>query len=89
MNTYKTTFFAICPVNGIRISYSLAIRTGLVIEAEKIITEVESIKYGLHEDIADRLLSALGGTQTLVADHHGVTIETIRPHMAHWAKDTP
>lgn len=89
MNTYKTSFFATCPANGVRISYNLTIRTGLVIEAEKIIAEVESIKSGMHEDIADRLLSSLGGSQTLIAEHHGVTIETIRPHLAHWSKDAP
>lgn len=30
--------------------------------------------------------AVLGGQQTLVADHHGVTIETIRPALAHWSK---
>jgi hypothetical protein len=28
--------------------------------------------------VADELLAAFGGVQTLVADHHGVTIETTR-----------
>lgn len=84
MNTYRTQFFARCPANGIRITYNLTISTGLVIEAEKIIDAVERIEEGMHEDIADRLLNELGGQQVLKADHHGVQIETIRPHLAHW-----
>lgn len=87
MNKYTTNFFAVCPNNGIRISYELTITTGQVIHAEDIVAEVEAIKEGLHEDIADQLLANLGGTQVLKADHHGVCIETIRPHMAHWSKD--
>jgi hypothetical protein len=85
MNTYKTQFFARCPSNGIRITYSLTINTGSVIEVERIIEEVTSIGEGLHEDIGDRLLRKLGGQQVLKADHHGVQIETIRPHLAHWS----
>lgn len=84
MNTYRTQFFARCPVNGARITYSLTVNTGLVIEAERIIDAVECIKEGMHEDIADRLLNELGGQQVLKAEHHGVQIETIRPHLAHW-----
>lgn len=84
MNTYKTQFFARCPTNGVRITYSLTINAGIVIEAERIIDAVSRIGEGLHEDIADRLLHELGGQQVLKADHHGVHIETIRPHLAHW-----
>ena len=90
MNIYKTKFFATCPVNGARIEYCLTIQTGQVIEVEALIAEVESIKSGLHEAIADRLLSAFGGSQVMTADHHGVNIQTIRPHAAHWnTKDQP
>ena len=89
MNIYKTKFFARCPANGVRIEYSLTIQTGNVIEVEALISEVESIKSGLHEDIADRLLSAFGGSQVMTADHHGVNIQTIRPHMAHWHPSDP
>lgn len=88
MNKYTTTFFAVCPNNGIRISYELTITTGRVIHVEDIVAEVETIKIGLHEDIADQLVATLGGAQVLKANHHGVHIETIRPHMAHWSKDT-
>lgn len=87
MNTYTTTFFAVCPNNDIRISYELTITTGRVIHVEDIVAEVETIKIGLHEDIADQLVANLGGAQVLKANHHGVHIETIRPHMAHWSKE--
>lgn len=87
MNKYTTNFFAVCPNNGIRIGYELTITTGRVIHVEDIVAEVEAIKTGLHEDIADQLLANLGGSQVLKASHHGVHIETIRPHMAHWSKD--
>ena len=54
---------------------------------EDILKEVEDIQKGFHEDIADRLQRRFGGSQTLVADHHGVRIETTRPHVAHWNKE--
>lgn len=84
MNTYKTKFFAKCPVNAIRVEFDLTINTGEVIKVEDILAEVESIKTGFHEEIADRLHSRFGGSQIMSADHHGVFIETIRPHLAHW-----
>lgn len=79
MNTYRTRFFARCPSNGIRISYELTIKADSMIPVERILSAVEAIGDGYHEAIADRLLAALGGTQILIADHHGVTIETERP----------
>lgn len=86
MNTYKTKFFANCPENGIRVEYDLTINTGSVVKVEDLIEVVQGIGAGLHEDIADRLSARFGGTQTLVADHHGVTINTTRPHLAQWSK---
>ena len=88
MNTYRTSFTALCPVNGATIEYRLHIHTGLTIEVEKILAAVRAIGSGFHEDIADKLLEQFGGSQTLVADHHGVTIETIRPFAAHWMAAT-
>lgn len=76
MNAYTTEFFTNCPNNGLRIKYRLRIETREIIPVEKITAKVESISEGLHEEIADELLAAFGGVQTLVADHHGVTIET-------------
>lgn len=87
MNIYTTEFFAKCPVNGARITYSLTIHTGIVIKAEDITDFIDGIGEGLHEDIADSLLDRFGGSQRLKADHHGVHIETIRPHMAHWGRE--
>lgn len=77
MNIYRTEFFAKCPANDIRITYALEIQTHRVIPVESILSEVEGIAKGFHEDIADRLMK-LGGRQTLAADHHGVTITTLR-----------
>lgn len=84
MNIYRTKFVAVCPVNGLAIAYALEIQTGEVIRVEGIIRKADSILAGLHEDIADQLYAAFGGSQRLKATHHGVDIETIRPHLAHW-----
>jgi hypothetical protein len=78
LNIYRTEFFANCPVNGVRIKFALEIRTKEVIPVEQIIARVEAISEGYHEEIADDLLRAFGGHQTLIAAHHGVTIETER-----------
>lgn len=78
MNAYTTEFFANCPNNGLRIKYRLRIETREIISVEQITANVEAISEGFHEEVADELLAAFGGVQTLVADHHGVTIETTR-----------
>ena len=78
LNTYRTEFFAQCPNNGQRIKYSLSIQTTDVIPVEQIIAKVQSISEGYHEELADDLLLSFSGTQTMVADHHGVMIETLR-----------
>jgi hypothetical protein len=79
VNAYSTEFFANCPNNGIRIRYKLRIEAGeTVIPVEQILAGVELVSEGFHEDIADELLKRFGGLQTLTADHHGVTIETVR-----------
>lgn len=78
MNTYKTKFFALCPVNGARIEYLLEIRSSDFIEVEAINRAVLTLHSGFHEDFADQLKAALGGAQTLVAEHHSVTIITER-----------
>lgn len=78
MNAYTTEFFTNCPNNGLRIKYRLRIETLEIIPVEQITAKVETISEGFHEEVADELLAAFGGVQTLVADHHGVTIETTR-----------
>lgn len=78
LNTYRATFFARCPVNHARVQYVLEISTPAVIAVESINDAVEGETRGFHEDIADRLHQALGGTQILSAHHHGVDIRTER-----------
>lgn len=78
MNAYTTEFFTNCPNNGLRIKYRLRIETREIIPVEQITAKVEGISEGFHEEVADELLATFGGVQTLVADHHGVTIETTR-----------
>lgn len=79
MNTYRTEFFATCPINGVRIKYALTIKTAAVIPVEQIVAKVEGIDQAYHEEIADEIAIAFGGHQTLVAEHHSVVIETERP----------
>jgi hypothetical protein len=78
VNTYRTEFFCLCPVNQVRIKYALAIKTPNMVPVEEILAVVESQHEGYHEDIADELLKRFGGEQTLTADHHGVQITTER-----------
>lgn len=79
MNLYSTEFFAFCPSNGVRVKYHLTIVTKRVIAVEDLIAEVTLHHRGYHEEIADQLHDTLGGAQTLIADHHGVVIKTVRP----------
>lgn len=85
MNIYTIHFSARCPVNGRGIRYTLEIQTGAVLMVEEIRSHLDGIGQGLHEEIADQLCAKFGGSQRMTADHHGVRIETIRPHLAHWA----
>lgn len=78
MNSYSTEFFSLCPSNNVRIKYQLLIETDCVIMVEDVIDEVTLHDRGYHEAIADQLHRTFGGRQTLVADHHGVRIETLR-----------
>lgn len=82
MNIYRTSFYANCPTNGVRILYSLQISTREIIPVEQIVSAVESISEGFHEEIADELLQKFGGMQKLEAEHHGVHIETLRAEPA-------
>lgn len=88
MNTYTVEFFSACPLNGVRIKYTLKISTGAVIPVEQILAAVDALADAFHEELADHLQERFGGSQTLTADHHGVRIETIRPHLAHWSPIT-
>lgn len=78
MNTYTTEFFCACPNNGIRVKYKLKIETTDTVAVEQLVAQIESLDQLFHEEIADALIASFGGKQTLVADHHSVTIETMR-----------
>lgn len=81
LNIYTTEFFAVCPVNEVRVKYTLKIETTEVIKVEQIIDEVTLQHRGFHEEIADQLHRVFGGRQTLKAHHHGVEIETLRGNL--------
>lgn len=78
MNIYSTEFFSNCPVNGIRVKYQLEIKSEVAIPVEQILAAVDSVESKFHEEIADDLVARFGGEQTLVAEHHGVKILTVR-----------
>lgn len=78
MNAYSTEFFAECPNNGVRIKYRLRIETHDTLSVEEILAAVADIEEGFHEEVADTMFLRFGGVQTLIAEHHGVTIETTR-----------
>jgi hypothetical protein len=77
VNVYEVEFFARCPANDLRIKYSLRIETMRVIRVEELLASVEGLTT-FHEDLADSLHFRFKGSQTLRAEHHGVTITTTR-----------
>lgn len=76
-NIYRHKFSSTCPRDKRSISYELEIVSNEMILVEDIIAATK-IDQGFHEDIADLLVAALGGVQTLRAHHQKVYIETIR-----------
>jgi hypothetical protein len=78
MNKYSTKFVALCPVNNKPITYQLEIKHTEKILVEDILETINKFVSGFHESIADKLLEKFGGEQTLIANHHGVTIQTER-----------
>lgn len=80
MNSYSTKFFCRCPNNDVRIEYALRIETRSTLSVEAIIDgiEIDTGDQRYHEELADLLVERFGGIQTLVAEHHGVRIETTR-----------
>ena len=60
MNIYTAKFKAICPNNGLIISYTLRIETREKIMVETIISACHLKTSGFHEDIADRATNAYG-----------------------------
>ena len=78
MNKYKTKFTSVCPVNHKQITYELEIKHTDKILVEDILETISKLLIGYHENIADELFKKFGGKQTLIANHHGVFIETER-----------
>lgn len=78
MNKYSTKFIALCPVNNKSIIYQLEIKHIEKILVEDIVEAISEFTSGFHESIADNLFEKFGGEQTLIANHHGVIIETER-----------
>ncbi len=79
MNIYHTTFKAICPNNGLIVTYHLTVETREKIMVESIMRACHIESRAYHEDLADKIYAAIGaGRHTLKAFHHGVHIETRR-----------
>lgn len=78
MNIYRHAFFVTCPVDGALIRYDLRVKSRRTIMAEDIERHCSASEPTFHEDMADKLCASLGGRQTLVATHGGVTIKTRR-----------
>jgi hypothetical protein len=78
MNKYSTKFISLCPVNNKPIIYSLEIKHLDKIFVEEILEEINKFTSLFHEEIADELFLKFGGKQTLIAYHHGVSIQTKR-----------
>jgi hypothetical protein len=80
LNIYNTQFSTTCPVNGVLICYDLTIKTKQMIKVEDILAKLGVIASapGFHEPVADDLHATFGGSQILVAHHHGVNITTLR-----------
>lgn len=78
MNNYKIVFNKHCPINNLVIEYKLKIKTKNVILIEDLLGFVEQLPSEFHETFADKLFAKFSGKQTLIANHHGVTISTKR-----------
>jgi hypothetical protein len=77
MNTYKYQFAAGCPENDDLIIYHLTIESEETILVEEILAAVTGRRV-LHETLADFLVEKFGGKQTLVGNHSGIEITTVR-----------
>lgn len=79
MNRYSVKFKCVCPNNRKVINYTLVIESDEMIMVEELTQHIkDECSEGYHENIADELFNAFGGSQQLVAIHHGVLIETYR-----------
>lgn len=78
MNKYSMSFMCECPKNKKPIIYFLEIETKSIIMVEDLMEFCDNIQSGYHENIADEISGKFGGNQTMIANHHGVTIKTER-----------
>lgn len=79
MNIYRFDFAARCPTNDACVQYQCEIRSSRMILADDLSAWAAAQVKGFHEEFADSLSSRFGGQQKIVAVHHGIEIETIRP----------
>ncbi len=79
MNKYTVFFDCECPNNKKTIKYKLVIKTNEIIMVEDLMNHLlKECSEGFHENIADDLFCSFGGEQYMIANHHGVQIETFR-----------
>lgn len=78
MNKYTINFVCKCPKNNKPILYFLEIETKEMIMVEELIEFCNKFESAFHEEMADDFSIKFGGKQKMVANHHGVTIQTER-----------
>ena len=78
LNIYTVPFVSVCPRNAVPVFYILRLETEAVHLVEDLLKETANLPSALHETLAEILFGAFGGKQTIVAEHHGVKIETVR-----------
>jgi len=77
VNTYRYSFASACPANDEAIIYALEIQHVEKVLVEHIKTACALHRKGYQEDIAADLHARFGGRLRIVANHHGVEIETV------------
>lgn len=77
-NEYNFNFRMKCPNNGKPVEYRASIIASCIIPVEEIADFLRDMTEGYHEDNADLLYDRFGGNQVIVANHHGITVKTVR-----------
>jgi hypothetical protein len=79
MNIYKITHRAECPNGGLTDIYQIILRSPYSIQVEHIIKTLQEMPAAIYqEDLATLLRSQLGVEVTVIGNHHGVEITSIR-----------
>lgn len=78
MNTYSLIKSFKCPSNGLPIVYNIEITHAAMITVESILDYLSEFETAYHENLADELFLKFGGEQVITANHHGVSIKTVR-----------